>query len=201
MLEERAWGDSEGTWTGAIAGGVILRGPFNLCPGSAFAIYLAPCLVLVHCHMLNTNADTDSGLDDPSSFHPGGANILFARWLGPLPEKHHAATRGSTPTAPLVIHRRAWFSRRSARAPAARSSVAIRIESQQKGILAPMRPLNRRLIFVIVATALAFASGCGGEPRGPVLAGGREVKSWLAALHDPKPRVRREAVLKLGNVG
>ena len=78
MLEERAWGISEGTWTGAIIGGVILRGPFNPCPGSAAASYLAPCLVLVHCNMLNTNSDTDSGLDDPSSFHPGGANILFA---------------------------------------------------------------------------------------------------------------------------
>jgi hypothetical protein len=63
--------------------------------------------------------------------------------------------------------------------------------------------MNRRLRFALVATALAFAfaSGCGGEPRGPMLSGGREVKSWLAALHDPKPRVRREAVLKLGNVG
>lgn len=27
--------------------------------------------------MINTNADSDSGLDDSSSFHPGGANILF----------------------------------------------------------------------------------------------------------------------------
>ena len=32
MLLERAWGDSEGTWTGAILGGYILRGPFNPCP-------------------------------------------------------------------------------------------------------------------------------------------------------------------------
>jgi HEAT repeats len=63
-----------------------------------------------------------------------------------------------------------------------------------------MRPMNRRILFV-VATALAFAAGCGGEPRGPVLSGGREVKSWLAALRDPKPRVRRQAALKLGNVG
>jgi len=75
---ERAWGDTEGTWVGAIAGGVVMRGPFNPCPGSAFATYLAPCLVLAHCHLLNTNADTDSGLDDPSSFHPTGANALFA---------------------------------------------------------------------------------------------------------------------------
>ncbi len=77
MLMERAWADSEGTWTGAIAGGYILRGPLNPCPGSAVATYLAPCLVQVHCHMINSNSDSDSGLDDPSSFHPGGANILF----------------------------------------------------------------------------------------------------------------------------
>jgi len=74
---ERAWGDTEGIWTGAVAGGFVVRGPLNPCPGSAFATYLAPCLVLAHCHLLNTNADTDSGLDDPSSFHPAGANALF----------------------------------------------------------------------------------------------------------------------------
>ena len=27
--------------------------------------------------MINSNSDSDSGLDDPSSFHPGGVNILF----------------------------------------------------------------------------------------------------------------------------
>jgi HEAT repeat protein len=43
--------------------------------------------------------------------------------------------------------------------------------------------------------------GCSREERGPMLAGGREVKSWVNALHDPKPSVRRQAVLKLGNVG
>jgi prepilin-type N-terminal cleavage/methylation domain-containing protein/prepilin-type processing-associated H-X9-DG protein len=77
LVLERAWGDTEGTWVGAPAGGVVLRGPFNPCPGSSFATYLSPCLVLAHCHLLNTNADTDSGLDDPSSFHPGGANAVF----------------------------------------------------------------------------------------------------------------------------
>jgi HEAT repeat protein len=34
-----------------------------------------------------------------------------------------------------------------------------------------------------------------------MLAGGREVKWWVADLRDPKPTVRRQAVLKLGNVG
>ena len=37
--------------------------------------------------------------------------------------------------------------------------------------------------------------------RGPILAGGREVKSWIVDLRDPDPQVRRKAVLKLGNVG
>jgi prepilin-type processing-associated H-X9-DG protein len=75
LLVERAWGDTEGTWVGAIPNGIVQQGPFNPCPG--FATYLAPCLTLAHCHLLNTNADTDGGLDDPSSFHPGGSNLLF----------------------------------------------------------------------------------------------------------------------------
>ena len=68
---------TEGTWVGAVAGGVVLRGPYNPCPGSPLTNYLAPALVQAHCHLLNTNADADAGLDDPSSFHPGGANVLF----------------------------------------------------------------------------------------------------------------------------
>ena len=52
-----------------------------------------------------------------------------------------------------------------------------------------------------VVIALLTVSGCNREERGPILAGGREVKSWVADLHDPKPQVRRQAVLKLGNVG
>jgi prepilin-type processing-associated H-X9-DG protein len=78
MIMERAWADSEGTWTGAIANGLIVRGPMNPCPIAGNPTYLAPCLVLLHCHLLNTNSDFDAGLDDPSSFHPGGANVLFA---------------------------------------------------------------------------------------------------------------------------
>jgi len=34
-----------------------------------------------------------------------------------------------------------------------------------------------------------------------MLAGGRELNSWVAELSNPKPQVRRQAVLKLGNVG
>jgi HEAT repeat protein len=48
---------------------------------------------------------------------------------------------------------------------------------------------------------MVMLSGCRREERGPLLAGGREVGSWVADLNDPKPQVRRQAVLKLGNVG
>ena len=54
------------------------------------------------------------------------------------------------------------------------------------------------MAFMVVALMLP---GCNKEERGPILSGGREVKSWLAELHDPKAAVRRTAVLKLGNVG
>jgi HEAT repeats len=52
-----------------------------------------------------------------------------------------------------------------------------------------------------VALTLAVLAGCSQEERGPLLVGGRELKSWLKDLRDPKPQVRRQAVLKLGNVG
>jgi HEAT repeat protein len=57
-----------------------------------------------------------------------------------------------------------------------------------------------RFLFVSLASA-AVISGCGRNEHGPLLAGGREVSSWVTELNDPKARVRRQAVLKLGNVG
>ena len=67
-----------------------------------------------------------------------------------------------------------------------------------------MKPKRMRT-GVILVTALAglglCGPGCQREEQGPILSGGREVKSWLDALHDPKPQVRRQAVLKLGNAG
>jgi len=107
LVEERAWGNAEGTWTGAVAGGYIERGLFNPCPGSADATYLAPCLVLAHCHMINTNADTDSGLDDSSSFHPGGANQLFGdgsvHFLRTVPNDAGVNPDGSTRYTPTSL--------------------------------------------------------------------------------------------------
>jgi HEAT repeat protein len=53
----------------------------------------------------------------------------------------------------------------------------------------------------ILSVALLAVAGCAARDETPMLAGGREVQSWLTALHDPDPKVRRQALLKLGNVG
>jgi len=107
LVEERAWGNARGCWAGAVANGVILRGTFNACPGSAETTYLAPCLVLAHCHMLNTNSDADSGLDDASSFHPGGGNMLFGdgsvRFLKSIPTDAGTRADGSTIYTPASL--------------------------------------------------------------------------------------------------
>jgi HEAT repeat protein len=61
--------------------------------------------------------------------------------------------------------------------------------------------MNRNGAGAALVVALVTLSACSRQDRGPLLAGGREVKSWIADLHDPTPHVRRKAVLKLGNVG
>jgi prepilin-type N-terminal cleavage/methylation domain-containing protein/prepilin-type processing-associated H-X9-DG protein len=77
-IVERAWGKANGIWAGAIARGVIRRGQANACPTTGALFYPAATLIQAHCHLLNANSDPDGGLDDCSSFHPGGANMLFA---------------------------------------------------------------------------------------------------------------------------
>jgi prepilin-type processing-associated H-X9-DG protein len=75
LVGDRACTDALGIWAGAINGGIVKRGAFNLNPGTSTGP--APCLVLVHCHLNNTRGDPDGGLDDFSSKHIGGSNILF----------------------------------------------------------------------------------------------------------------------------
>src|SRR5215831_2857553 len=52
----------------------------------------------------------------------------------------------------------------------------------------------------MLAPLLLLVYGCAREEQ-HVLAGGREIESWLEEIHDPSPRARRQAVQKLGNVG
>ena len=78
MIGERAWGNANGIWAGVVTNGVILRGNQNPCPGNGAGSYPASVLVQAHGHLNNATTDTDGGLDDFSSFHPGGSNFAFA---------------------------------------------------------------------------------------------------------------------------
>jgi hypothetical protein len=68
-------------------------------------------------------------------------------------------------------------------------------------IWAAMRLTTTTAIALALVATITSLSGCGREERGPILSGGREVKSWITDLRNPKPQVRRQAVLKLGNAG
>jgi prepilin-type processing-associated H-X9-DG protein len=75
MIGDRSWSQTRGTWAGAPAGAVTRAGPLN--PWQT-ATYFPPALVLVHNNWVNIRTDSDGGLDDFSSNHPGGVNLLFA---------------------------------------------------------------------------------------------------------------------------
>jgi len=78
LIGERAWANAEGTWAGAMQGGVCLRGQSNPAPGNGAGWYPASVLVQAHSHLNNATTDTDGGLDDFSSRHSGGSNFSFA---------------------------------------------------------------------------------------------------------------------------
>jgi prepilin-type N-terminal cleavage/methylation domain-containing protein/prepilin-type processing-associated H-X9-DG protein len=75
MFGDRAWSQTNGTWAGAPNGAVTragFRNPWVNATGSSAA------LVLVHNNWINISSDADGGLDDFSSNHPGGVNLVFA---------------------------------------------------------------------------------------------------------------------------
>jgi prepilin-type N-terminal cleavage/methylation domain-containing protein/prepilin-type processing-associated H-X9-DG protein len=74
FVGDRAWMDSQGIWAGAPSGAVMMPGPRNLWSSSRAP---APCLVLAHNNWINIKTDADGGLDDFSSYHNGGVNLLF----------------------------------------------------------------------------------------------------------------------------
>jgi prepilin-type N-terminal cleavage/methylation domain-containing protein/prepilin-type processing-associated H-X9-DG protein len=75
MIGERAWVDSNGIWAGAPSGAVLRPGVRNPWQN---ALGAAPALVLAHNNWINIKDDADGGLDDFSSYHTNGANLLFA---------------------------------------------------------------------------------------------------------------------------
>ena len=74
MIGDRAWVDSQGTWAGAPSGALMRPGPRNPWQNATGP---APCLVLVHNNWVNIKTDADGGLDDFSSNHLDGINLLF----------------------------------------------------------------------------------------------------------------------------
>jgi prepilin-type processing-associated H-X9-DG protein len=75
MVGDRAWADTEGIWAGVPTNALCRPGATN--PWVA-ATGPAQTLTLVHNNWINIKTDADGGLDDFSSKHTGGVNLLFA---------------------------------------------------------------------------------------------------------------------------
>lgn len=76
LIGERSWGQAAGVWAGVPSGATIQAGPQNTV--NPVATGPGPLLVMVHAHLINATSDPEGALDDFSSNHPGGANIVFA---------------------------------------------------------------------------------------------------------------------------
>lgn len=75
MIGDRAWVNTNGIWAGVPSGAVTQPGPRNLWKTAREA---APCLILAHNNFINIRTDPDGGLDDFSSYHITGVNLLLA---------------------------------------------------------------------------------------------------------------------------
>jgi prepilin-type N-terminal cleavage/methylation domain-containing protein/prepilin-type processing-associated H-X9-DG protein len=75
LIGDRAWTQTQGIWAGAPSGAVTRAGPQNPWPNATAS---APMLILAHNNWINIRTDADGGLDDFSSNHPNGANLVFA---------------------------------------------------------------------------------------------------------------------------
>jgi prepilin-type N-terminal cleavage/methylation domain-containing protein/prepilin-type processing-associated H-X9-DG protein len=72
---DRAFGHTEGMWAGAPNSGRVQAGKQN--PWINLADAPPPVYVLVHNNWINIKTDSDGGLDDFSSFHPGGVQLAY----------------------------------------------------------------------------------------------------------------------------
>jgi prepilin-type N-terminal cleavage/methylation domain-containing protein/prepilin-type processing-associated H-X9-DG protein len=75
MIGDRAWVQTNGIWAGAPNNALCRAGARNAWPNATGP---APTLILAHNNWINITTDADGGLDDFSSNHAGGVNLLFA---------------------------------------------------------------------------------------------------------------------------
>jgi prepilin-type N-terminal cleavage/methylation domain-containing protein/prepilin-type processing-associated H-X9-DG protein len=75
IIGDRAWSQTQGIWAGAVNNGIVAIGPQN-----PWTLATAPAFIfpLVHNNWINIRTDSDGGLDDFSSNHFNGVNLLFA---------------------------------------------------------------------------------------------------------------------------
>jgi prepilin-type N-terminal cleavage/methylation domain-containing protein len=74
LLGDRAWAQVTGAWAGAPSRAVVRAGQLNAWPN---AVASAPVFALAHNNWINIQTDSDGGLDDFSSNHIGGVNLVF----------------------------------------------------------------------------------------------------------------------------
>jgi prepilin-type N-terminal cleavage/methylation domain-containing protein/prepilin-type processing-associated H-X9-DG protein len=74
FVGDRAWALTKGVWAGVPTTAVCRPGPANPWTGTAAE---GPALVLAHNNWVNITTDADGGLDDFSSRHTGGVNVLM----------------------------------------------------------------------------------------------------------------------------
>ncbi len=58
---------------------------------------------------------------------------------------------------------------------------------------------SRRQRYLVKVVLALLVAGCG-ETASHTTVGGRDASAWIKALNDPDAKLRRQAVLKLGNV-
>jgi prepilin-type N-terminal cleavage/methylation domain-containing protein/prepilin-type processing-associated H-X9-DG protein len=77
LVGERSRDQVSGIWAGVPTNAMLQPGPRNEFFATATISPARGGMILAHGHLLNAIGDADGGLDDWSSNHSGGANLLF----------------------------------------------------------------------------------------------------------------------------